>query len=493
MKAWPRNPRIYEINTWVWLQEFSQQYQRPVSLAEVPAAEWDALASWGFDAVWLMGVWERSPAGRNIALQDANLLNSFRDALPDYTTNDIAGSPYCVRQYTVAPSLGGNAGLAVAREELKRRGMGLILDLVPNHVAPDHPWVRLHPKYFIHGGPEDLAREPQSFFQAGDQVLARGRDPYFPPWPDVIQVNAFSPGYRQALTDTLMTLAGQCDGVRCDMAMLLVNRIFRQTWGERAGEPPGKEFWEEVIPAVKGRYPQFRFIAEAYWDMEWELQSQGFDYCYDKRLYDRLEHEGAEAVRQHLLADLSYQEKLVRFIENHDEPRAAAIFGTEPARAAAVTIATLPGAKLYHQGQFQGRRVRLPVFLGRQPEEPVDAEIQEFYRKLLAATAHPVFREGRWRLCERWGWPDNQSCLNIVSWGWQLNQERRFIVVNLSPWRSQGLAHLPENDLAGKTFRLTDALTETRFDRDGADLANGFFVDLEPWQFHLFLVETISD
>ena len=493
MKAWPQNPVIYEINTWVWLQELSRRYQRPVSLAEVPPAEWDALASWGFDAVWLMGVWERSPAGRSIILQDGNLLNSFRETLPDYTADDLAGSPYCVRQYTVAASLGGNAGLAAAREELKRRGLGLILDLVPNHVAPDHPWVRSHPEYCIQGDPEDLAREPQSFFQAGDRVLARGRDPYSPPWQDVIQVNAFCHGFRQALIDTLLTLAGQCDGVRCDMAMLLVNRIFRQTWGERAGKPPAREFWEEVIPAVKGRYPAFRFIAEVYWGMEWELQSQGFDYCYDKRLYDHLEHEGAKAVRQHLLADVSYQERLLRFIENHDEPRAAATFGMEQARAAAVTFGTLPGARLYHQGQFQGRRVRLPVFLGRWPEEPEDVGLQEFYRKLLAATVHPVFREGQWRLCERWGWPDNQSCLNIVAWGWQLNQERRLIVVNLSPWRSQALVRLPEKDLGGKTWRLTDALTAARYDRDGADLANGLFVDLEPWQFHLFLVETISD
>jgi len=275
--------------------------------------------------------------------------------------------------------------------------------------------------------------------------------------------------------------------------MLLVNRIFRQTWGERAGKPPAREFWEEVIPPVKKRYPEFRFIAEAYWDMEWELQSQGFDYCYDKRLYDRLEREGAEAVRQHLLADVSYQEKLVRFIENHDEPRAAATLGTDQARIAAVTIATLPGAQLYHQGQFQGRRLRLPVFLGRWPEEPVDLGLQEFYRKLLAATAQAVFREGQWRLCERWGWPDNQSCLNIVAWGWQLSRERRFIVVNLSPWPSQALVRLPWNDLAGKTWRLSDALVEATYDRDGAELIDGLFVDLGPWQFHLFLVETISD
>ncbi len=126
-------------------------------------------------------------------------------------------------------------------------------------------------------------------------------------------------------------------------------------------------------------------MAEAYWDLEWELQQQGFDYCYDKRLYDRLEHDTAESVRLHLCADLAYQEKLVRFIENHDEPRAHSVFSPQKERAAAVTIATIPGARLFHEGQFEGRKVRLPVFLGRRPAEPVDPDLRAFYRTLLKA------------------------------------------------------------------------------------------------------------
>jgi len=142
-----------------------------------------------------------------------------------------------------------------------------------------------------------------------------------------------------------------------------MNSIFERTWGNRAGTRPATDYWPEVIPAVKKSHPDFLFIAEAYWDLEWELQQQGFDYCYDKKLYDRLEHDNAESVRLHLCADPAYQRKLVRFIENHDEPRAAATFSPEKERAAAVTIATVTGAKLFHEGQFEGRRVRLPVFL----------------------------------------------------------------------------------------------------------------------------------
>jgi hypothetical protein len=170
-----------------------------------------------------------------------------------------------------------------------------------------------------------------------------------------------------------------------------------------------------VIPAVKRAHPNFCFIAEAYWDLEWELQQHGFDYCYDKRLNDRLEHENAESVRLHLCADLGYQPKLLRFIENHDEPRAAATFSLAKEQAAAVTIGSLPGARLFHEGQFEGRRIRMPVFLGRRPVEPVNLALQEFYVKLLTAINAPIFRGGKWKLCDRNGWPDNQSCQNLVA------------------------------------------------------------------------------
>ena len=489
MDKWPSHPVIYEINTWVWLGELSPRYQTQITLANVPDAELDAITAWSPDAVWLMGVWERSARGREIAIADESLLTSCREALPDLTLDDIGGSPYCVRRYRVDEHLGGPEGLTKARQQLAKRGARLILDLVPNHVAPDHPWVQEHPDYFIQGTPEDLSHSTQAFLKVGDHILAHGRDPYFPPWPDVIQVNAFSPGLRQALIDTLLSLANQGDGVRGDMAMLLVNRIFRQTWGERTGALPAREFWEEVIPAVKAKFPEFLFLAEAYWDLEWELLQQGFDYCYDKRLYDCLRHACADALRQHLLADLSYQERLVRFIENHDEPRAAAVFPDQKARAAAVTIATLPGARLVHEGQFEGRRIKLPMFLNRRPREPVDADMQNFYHTLLTAVAQPVFKEGEWRLCDPSGWPDNRSYLNLVALGWRLGEEMRLIIVNLSEHRSQALVPLPWEDLAGRTWRLTEAFTGQIYARDGQELRQpGLFVDLEGWGFHFFRV-----
>jgi hypothetical protein len=490
-KSWPVRPVIYEINTWVWLNDLSRQNKRFITLDTVPVEQWDAIASLGVDAVWLMGVWERSPAGIRIANENAGLQADFRRALPDYTTVDNVGSGYCVRRYVVDDHLGGPEGLAMARQMLAQRGLHLILDFVPNHVAPDHPWVYEHPEYFVQGTREDLSSAPGSFFEAGGTIIANGRDPYFAPWPDVAQLNAFSPSLRQAVVGTLNSVAEQCDGVRCDMAMLLLNNIFERTWGERAGVRPQEEYWSEVISAVRSQHPDMLFVAEAYWDLEWNLQQIGFDYCYDKRLYDRLVQDDAESVDLHLSAGLDYQDKLVRFIENHDEPRAAATFSPEKERVAALGIMTLPGAKLLYEGQLEGRRVRPPVFLARRPAEPLDSDLQAFYYKLLATVREAGLRASEWYLCERSGWPNNGSYLNLVAWCWSQGEAHHLVVVNLSEYQSQAQVHLPWDNLSGRTWQLADALNDTLFERDGTQMhSTGLYVDLPAWRFHFLRFQT---
>jgi hypothetical protein len=487
MSKWPSYPTIYEIDTWVWLSDLSKKRGTTVDLGCVSSAEWDTVANYGFDAVWLMGVWERSPAGIAVANRNPNLLNDFRRALPDFQLQDNVGSPYCVRRYVADQHLGGPAGLAVARKELAQRGMNLLLDFVPNHVAPDHPWLREHPEYFVRGNADDARNDPTSFVDVEGKVFACGRDPYFPAWPDVLQLNAFQPGLRQAAIETISSIANQCDGIRCDMAMLLLNPIFERTWGNRAGPRPTTEYWTDLIPAIKKAHPAFLFIAEAYWDMEWELQQQGFDFCYDKKLYDRLEHSDAENIRLHLCADLAYQRKLLRFIENHDEPRAAGTFLLEKQRAVAVTMATIPGARLFHEGQFEGRKVRPPVFLGRRPQEPLNQELQSFYATLLQAIDNSVFRDGEWTLCERSGWLDNASFQNLVAWAWTKDDDQYLIIVNLSDKTVQARVRIPWSNLKGGTWRLSDAFSGVTYDRDGDEMLNaGLYVEEGPWNWNFF-------
>ena len=487
ISVWPRYPFIYEINTWVWLSEMSQEYANTINLSSVPSAEWDAIAALGFDAVWLMGVWERSPAGIAISNRNKNLFNDFRRALPDFRLEDNVGSPYCVRSYVVDDYLGGPEALAVARREIAKRGMNLILDFVPNHVAPDHPWVTQYPHYFIRNNVDDLNDNPASWLELCGTDFACGRDPYFPAWPDVLQLNAFEPELRRAVIETLLDIARQCDGVRCDMAMLVLNSVFERTWGTHAEKRPSTEYWREIIPAVKNEYPSFLFIAEAYWGLEWELQQQGFDFCYDKTLYDRLAHRPTKDIRLHLCADRIYQDKLLRFMENHDEPRAATTFSPAKERAVALTVATLPGTRLFHEGQFEGRKVRLPVFLARRPVEHFDRDLNSFYVRLLEAVNRRVFHDGQWALCNRTGWPDNDTFQNLLAWTWSLDEERYLIVVNLSDVPAQARVQVPWLEVEGQVWNLVDPVSNALYERSGDEIScQGLYVELGAWDYHFF-------
>lgn len=493
MNPFPCNPLIYEIHTWVWLHDLSQQEKRTVTLSSVPARVWDELAGLKFDVIWFMGVWERSPAGIAISNRHSGNLSDFHRALPDFTLEDNVGSPYCVRRFVVDEHLGGPEGLAIARRELQKRGIRLILDFVPNHLAHDHSWVTEHPEFFIQGSEEDLKNDPDTFVRMGNLIFACGKDPNYPAWQDVLQVNAFNSGLRNAIRETLMNIASQCDGIRCDMAMLVMNEIFTRTWGKRAGSPPQKVYWTELIGSIKSVIPRFLFIAEAYWDLEWQLQQQGFDFCYDKRLYDLLEQGNVSNIRQHLNADLSFQRKLVRFIENHDEPRALSLFHEKRKKAAALVIATLPGARLFHEGQLDGRTVKLPVFLRRRPWEYTKPGLKEFYKRVFELVSEPIFYDGSWQLCECLGWPDNSSFQNLLAWTWKGEKEYRLIVINYCGYESQGKVRLSYEELEGLQWRLDDLLSGEQFEREGNEMTGqGLYVGLKPWGFHFFSLHSFG-
>ena len=479
---------ISEINTWVWLHDLETRTGTSLTLDTIPEIEWDSLAALGFNAVWLMGVWTRSPMGRRISQENVDLYTDYEGSLPGWQMSDLPGSPYCIREYKVDPRFGGDDALIALRETLRKKGMKLILDFVPNHVALDHRWVTSHPEYLIGGSELDLMQFPQNFFQSSHNVFCKGRDPFFPPWQDVAQLNAFSPAYRKAAVEQVRKIGQLCDGIRCDMAMLLLNNVFSYTWQNRAGIPPKTEFWHDVISGVRKKNPDFIFIAETYWDLEWDLMQLGFDYCYDKRLYDRLIHESTETIRQHLAADVKFQTHLVRFLENHDEPRAAGVLSPLKLKAASVIAATLPGAVMLYEGQWDGRKIRNHVLLGRRQPENVDEAVQSFYKNLLPAVSR-IKHEGAWQLCPVEGWQDNNSCRNILAYFWQKDGGTLVVIVNYSDVPSQGRVRLPEPVTRTAELVLTDLFVKEPLVRNGADTAaDGLFVDLPGWGFHFFTI-----
>jgi len=484
-----RFPVLWQVNARTTVHRLGAD----ATLDALDDSQLDQLVPAGVDWLYLLGVWQTGAAGRDVSRRQPDIRRGCEEALPDLREEDICGSCFAVSGYRVHERLGGDEALARLRARLADRGVALMLDFVPNHTAPDHPWATQHPDRYIEGTDADLAASPANWTKVatatGDRILAYGRDPYFPGWPDTLQLDYSAPEVRAAMTDTLVAAATHGDGLRCDMAMLLLPDVFERTWG-RTMEP----FWPDALRTVRNEYAGFTFMAEVYWDREYDLQQQGFDATYDKRLYDRLAGDPG-AVLGHLHADDDYQARSARFLENHDEPRAATTFGDgDRHRAAAVVTYLVPGLRFFEDGQREARRIHVPVHLCRAPVEPGRTELLDFYDRLLRVLADPVVHDGDWRLADvSRAWEGNESHERLVTFTWATGQDelRYVVVVNLADTRSQAYVGLPHPSLSGRSVTITDRVGPERYERDGTDLVrNGLFVDVPPWAHTVFEVST---
>lgn len=499
-------PSLFQINTRVLLEERGNELHRMATLDDVPNALLDHLAEQGFEWVWFLGVWQTGEASRAISRSNPEWRTEYLRALPDLNDEDICGSPYAIRAYTVHEDFGGDEALAGLRGRLAERGLKLMLDFVPNHIALDHPWVDAHPEYLIHGDEALLASEPQNYKAVvtthGDAILAHGRDPYFSGWPDTFQLNYRHRGLRDAMIAELVAVAERCDGVRCDMAMLLLPDVFRRTWGDLSATGDGTStvddsFWPEAVTAVRRRRLEFVFMAEVYWGLEYELQQQGFDYTYDKRHYDRLHSRDAAGVRGHLRADLSFQRRSARFLENHDERRAADAFPRGMHQAAAILTFLVPGLRFFHEGQFDGRAVHVSMHLGRRPDEPVDEILRSFYERLIGCLRdRPELRNGDWRLLDcNPAWHDNSTSEQFIAFAWTGDGGRRtLVVVNYGPGQGQCLVAHAFGELSGQRYTIRDVMGDATYERSREELTDGaLYIDLPAWQFNVFDVSRAGD
>jgi glycosidase len=245
----PRYPSLYQINTRVWLTELSRRIGRSATLDDISETELDRLAEMGFDWIWFLGVWQTGPAAQQVSRTNPAWRRDFEETLTDLSDNDIRGSGFAITGYTVHQDLGGDAALARLRKRLQQRGLKLMLDFVPNHMGLGHPWVENHPDYFVPGSELDLARAPQNYTwvkrKRGDVLLAYGRDPYFDGWSDTLQLNYANPDLQDAMIGELTRIANQCDGVCCDMAMLVLPEFLNEPGANEplfSGRGPRKKF-----------------------------------------------------------------------------------------------------------------------------------------------------------------------------------------------------------------------------------------------------------
>ena len=382
---------LYEINTRCWLRELTDRLGHPVTLETVPESEFHEWQRLGFTHVWLMGVWTSGPKSRAAALAVGDLQKTYGSDQHRVSADDIVASPYSIASWTVPEALGGELGLRVFRERLNRIGIRLILDFVPNHLGLDHPWLQNRPQLFVQS---DSEREG-AFSQAtemGVRWIAHGRDPYFPPWTDTAQLDYRLIETREAMLGELLRIAERCDGIRCDMAMLLLQDVFAKTWSDwpSAGKTIAsgeEEFWSKAIRGVKERHPDFLFVGEVYWNLEARLQTLGFDFTYNKELYDEIVRRDVGAIGRRLSnAKPGFLARSLHFLENHDEPRIASLLAEPEHRTTAVLLLSLPGMCLLHDGQLSGAKFKSAVQLGRRPVEPVQTSIRNFYERLLAVT-----------------------------------------------------------------------------------------------------------
>jgi hypothetical protein len=493
-----RYPLLYEINTRCWLGELSAAAGRTLTLAEVPETE---IARWRarrITHVWLMGVWRTGPLARRAALTSWKNHSASATALPDWREEDVTGSPYAVAAYTVAEELGGEAALATLRQRLAACGIRLVLDFVPNHLGPDHRWLEERPELFVQS-PTEVPETFEVKAAGKTRWVAHGKDPNFPAWTDTAQLDYRNPATRKAVIDELIAVAGRCDGVRCDMAMLLLNDLFARHWAKFpcSETMPAREFWTEAIAAVWREHPDFLFTAESYWGMESCLQTLGFDYTYDKELYDELAYRDPSAVTRHLYEQSSaaFIKHSVHFLENHDERRAASIFYPGEHRAAALLVLGLPGLRLLHEGQLTGARIRTPVQLRRRQSEPPNAEVTQIYDELLGGLQGSAIGEGEATLLRpRACWPNNESWRNFVIVQWhERPEEFDLVVVNLVPDRSQCYVPLTIPNLPSHHWQMRDRIGPERYTRVGADLERqGLYLDVPPYAAQIFHFEPVG-
>ena len=487
----PKYPSLYQINTRVSLYELGKELGRPATLDDIPDAQLDSLVEQGFDWVWFLGVWQTGPTSRQVSRSKPDLLEEYRSVLPGFTEEDVCGSCFAIVKYEVHSDFGGDQALARLRDRLRHRGLKLLLDFVPNHTGLDHEWIQKNPKFYVQGTEEQLRNEPQNYvrMEAGgrQRIFAYGRDPYFDGWSDTLQLNYGNPALQEAMIRELSGVAERCDGVRCDMAMLVLPEVFERTWHLRS-EP----FWPRAINFVRARTADFLFMAEVYWDMEWTLQQQGFHYTYDKRLYDRLREGHAGPVRGHLQADLEFQSKSARFLENHDEPRAAATFAPDVHRAAAVVSFFCPGLRFFHDGQFEGRKKKVSVHLRRRPEEPVDSSLVQFYRDLLVCLGREQVRNGEWTLLNSApAWEGNWTSDCFIAFAWTgAGTEPVVAVVNYSPNQSQCYLTLAPGEITAPSAWLVDQVGPNVYERSVDELrSKGLYLDVPAWGYHIFSVK----
>ena len=395
---WMSNVVMMAKMVYVWLGQLSRQYGHPIDrLDQVPDAELDRLAAWGFSGLWLIGVWERSPASQRIKQLCGN--------------HDAIASAYSLYDYEIAADLGGWEALANLRERAGRRGIRLASDMVPNHTGIYSRWVIQHPDWFVQTdyppfptyqfNGEDLSLDGNACIQVEDgywtksdaavvfryierttgrtRYIYHGNDGTSIPWNDTAQLNYLIPEVREAVIQTILHVARNFPIIRFDAAMTLAKKHYQRLWfpvpGLGGGIPSRAEhgmsreefdalfpveFWREVVDRVAAEAPGTLLLAEAFWMMEgYFVRTLGMHRVYNSAFMNMLKTEENANYRLTIRNVLEFNpevlKRFVNFMNNPDEKTAVEQFGTQGKYfGACVLLSTMPGLPMFGHGQIEG-------------------------------------------------------------------------------------------------------------------------------------------
>ncbi len=486
-----RYPLLYQKNTRFWLAELSESIGRQAGLNDIPDEHLQRLAELGFDWLYLYCMWNSSAIETEMALSQPELRVEARVLLGEASANTLCASCFAISGYKTPEKWGGQEALKEFQARLHKWGLRLMLDFIPNHSGIGHPWASEHPDYYIQDTPENHKKNPGASIEIkidqGNQFLMHGRDPYFPPWRDTLQLNYGNPALQNAMIGELLALAELCDGVRCDMAMLILPQVFQRAWGIQC-EP----FWPKAILKVKQLRPDFTFMAEAYWDLEHDLISQGFNFAYDKKLYDHLVKKQARAVHDQIKTAGRSITQMAHFLENHDEMRAASVFPLEIHRAAAWISFLIPGLRFFHAGQEQGHLLKIPVQFCKSPNQVANLKLQDFYTQLLTQLKEITWKPDSWQLCHiSPAWEGNSTWQDFVVFSWMDDANECWLaVIHYASGVGQCYAQIPGSWLPQAKYLFQDRLNSKNYERSGAELrTKGVYLELPDWGCHLFHIQ----
>ena len=475
------HPILYEISTRPWLYELSQKYGKSITkLKDIPTTEFDNLKKSGIEIVWMMGVWKLGTYGLEFDRKQ-----DYSGVLPDWTKDDVIGSPYSITEYECNPDIGTNEDLVWLRKQINSRGMKLMLDFVPNHSAVDAPTASSNPKLYMRAPPGKT--DPSRYTDSG---IAYGKDPYFSPWLDVIQWNYWEAETIQFMKQNLLTVLKYADGARCDMAHLILNDVFGQTWKEELDawsySKPSNEFWEVAIKDAKSKYPNAILLAEVYEDWEIEKLNQlGFDYCYDKALLDKLEGSAQDVNDYIHYKGESFYGHVAHFVENHDENRVVYNMqgNLEKAKAAGTIASTLGGMIFFNHGQWSGLKNKLDVHLRRGASESADSGTENHYKKLMQIIADSAFKGPNYYFVYN---ISGDKELDFIGYIREVDDAHYLVVVNYAS--TYGCAEVPIYNMEGSGMKnVKEMFSGIEYSVDADIMRNvGLTVCLNGYQAQIF-------